>query len=139
MIFEKFIPTKISDVLKPIVGYLFVGGSAALVDWTLFACLIYIFEFSYITAAIISFTIATLVNYSIGIKTIFTSGAKFNKRNEISLVIFVSGIGLFLNLLFLKLISELLLINIMIAKIIATILTFAWNYSSRMFFIFKKT
>jgi putative flippase GtrA len=139
MFFEKFMSLKIRKTLKPIIGYLFVGGSAAIVDWVLFACLIYIYNISYIVAAIISFGIATLVNYFIGIKTIFTSGAKFNKKSEVSLVLFVSGIGLMFNLLFLKLLSEIFLINIMISKIVATILTFAWNYSSRMFFIFKKS
>jgi putative flippase GtrA len=124
--------------LSPIIGYLFVGGSAALVDWGLFAILVYIIKIPYLVAAIISFIIATFVNYVIGIKTIFTSGIKFNKKNEVSLVLLVSSIGLLLNLAFLRMLSEIFLINVMLSKIIATIMTFAWNYSARMYFIFRK-
>ena len=124
---------------KPLIGYFFIGGSAAIVDWGLFAVFVYILKISYILAAVISFVFATFINYVIGIKTIFTSGERFNQKSEVLLVLFVSSIGLIINLIFLRILSEIFFIHLMFSKIIATALTFFWNYSTRVYFIFHKS
>ena len=132
-------PSILKKNFKPLIGYFFIGGSAAIVDWGLFAVFVYILKISYILAAVISFVFATFVNYLISIKTIFTSGKRFNQKSEILLVLFVSSIGLIINLTFLRILSEIFFIHLMFSKIISTALTFFWNYFTRVYFIFYKS
>jgi len=128
-----------SAKVNPIIGYLFVGGLAAMVDWSIFAILVFLLDVNYLISATFSFIFATLANYILGIKTIFTSGANFTQKKEISLVFLVSAIGLVINLSFLAIFSGKLNLNLMTSKIGASFIAFAWNYISRMHFIFKNT
>ena len=137
--FKKNNPSEFKKQIKPLIGYFFVGGSAAIVEWSLFATFIYILKISYFLAAIISFIFATFFNYFISINTIFSSGERFNQKSEILLVLFVSGIGLLINLVFITILIEIFYTNSMLSKIIATGLTFFWNYSTRMYFIFHRS
>lgn len=136
---QKNFKAHISNRIHPIIGYLFVGGSAAMIDWSIFAILVFLLDVNYLISATFSFIFATLANYILGIKTIFTSGVNFSQKKEISLVFLVSVIGLVINLSFLAIFSEILNLNLMASKIGASFIAFAWNYISRMHFIFKKT
>ena len=136
---QKNFKAHISSRIHPIIGYLFVGGSAAMIDWSIFAILVFLLDVNYLISATFSFIFATLANYILGIKTIFTSGVNFSQKKEISLVFLVSVIGLVINLSFLAIFSEILNLNLMASKIGASFIAFAWNYISRMHFIFKKT
>ncbi len=125
--------------LNHLFNYFFIGGTAAIVDWMIFAVLVFIININFLVAACISFFFSTYVNYAISIKTIFQSEIKFKKNKEISLVFFVSGIGLIFNLAFLTIFVSYMSLNIMLSKIVATGLTFLWNFGSRKYFIFKSS
>ena len=120
------------------VIYTMIGGASALVDWGLFYLLAIILDINYILSGTISFTLATLFNYFIGITFLFDSTARFTKQNEILLIFLISLIGLTINLFFLFLFSSWFLLSLMGSKILASVFALVWNFSMRNYYIFKK-
>src|SRR6056297_3032330 len=88
---------KSNNFILHLIQYLVVGGLAALTDWFIFYFL-FIFGINYLISSIISFSLATGVNYFFS-KYVFEN-SKYNINTEIILVYFVSAIGLILNLSF---------------------------------------
>lgn len=122
-----------------IIKYFFVGGAAALVDWSVFALLVKYFNYPWFVAGASSFMLATLVNYVLSIKHVFASGTRFTRNKEVFLTFFVSFIGLVINQLILWQGIEFYLLDPLLAKIMATGVVFFWNFAARNYFIFKPT
>lgn len=120
-----------------IVRYFFVGGAAAAVDFAVFAALVKSGALEWFFAAIISFTLATCVNYVLSVRHVFQSGARFGKQKEIALVFLVSGIGLAINQAILYLLIQRVGIDALLSKIAATGVVFFWNFAARSRFIFS--
>lgn len=119
-------------------GYLFIGGASALVDWVFFYLLAILMEMHFILSATITFILATLANYFLGINFFFDSGVRFNKKEEVALLFIVSLVALGINLASLYALSVWVGLGLMISKVIASGVTVSWNYSMRNNFIFKK-
>jgi putative flippase GtrA len=119
------------------IKYFFVGGIAALVDFLIFALFVKVLEQPWFISGITGFVLATLVNYLLSIRHVFTSGARFKKHKEIILIFFVSFIGLIVNQLILWQCIDFLFLDPLIAKVTATGIVFFWNYAARNHFIFK--
>ena len=118
--------------------YFLTGMAAAAVDFAIFAALVKLAAWPWYLAATVSFLIATLVNYAISVRHVFTSGVRFRKRDEIALTFLVSAIGLGIN----QLVMYLLIgqgIAVLLAKVGATGVVFLWNYSARHRFVFRET
>lgn len=116
---------------KPIVKYFFVALAGLVVDYlTLYTSVEYL-SMHPLVGATLGFLSGLLVNYYLSNKYIFTN-AKI-KSNAINFIAF-SVIGL-VGLLLLNIIMfiqiELLAINYLIAKTIATVLVYFWNYFAR--------
>ncbi len=107
-------------------------------EWLVFAIFIYILKWHYINSAILSFILATAVNYILSLCFVFKSGRHVRQR-EIVLVYMVSIIGLFINLVVLSALVEWTNLYIFIAKIAATGVAFLWNFMSRYFWIFERS
>lgn len=120
-----------------IVRYFFAGGAAALVDWSVFWILVRGLDVQYLVAAVISFIIATLVNYLLSVRFVFQSGVRYSRRHETALVYLVSAIGLGTNVLVLQVLVSSFAVPLLPAKIAATGVVFLWNYFARAAFIFK--
>jgi len=122
-----------------IVKYFLVGGVAAVVDIGLFSFLTKYAQFHWFPVSIVSFSIATLLNYYLSIAHIFQSGSRFQKNHEIMLVFIISGLALMTNQLFLFVLIEKNNINLIAAKIVSTGLVFFINYFGRKKLIFSNT
>lgn len=121
----------IQQINKPIVKYFFVALAGLVVDYfTLYTSVVYL-SMHPLVGATLGFLAGLLVNYYLSNKYIFTN-AKI-KSNAINFIAF-SVIGL-VGLLLLNIIMfiqiELLAINYLIAKTIATVLVYFWNYFAR--------
>ncbi len=119
------------------VKYFFVGSAAAITEWLSFIAIIYSLRWSYIFSAIISFMIATSVNYILSVRFVFKKG-RHKSYHEIMLVYLVSIIGLIINLTALGLCVEWLGIHVVISKVIATGVAFLWNFASRHLWVFEQ-
>lgn len=133
-----------SEFIK-LVLYLFVGGTAALVEWALF----YIF-ITYVLNAFglglteltmlatsLAFCLSTLYHYFLGNVLVFDSGSRYDRSKELSLVFLVSIMGLGFNLLLMYIFVTLLGRQPMLSKVLTSCIVVVWNYLSRKKWIFR--
>jgi putative flippase GtrA len=128
-----------------VILYLFVGGTAALVEWGLFYLFFYYLlvglELSVDTltmvATALAFGLSTLYHYFLGNILVFDSGSKYDKSKELSLVFLVSIMGLVFNLVLMYIFVGLLAWQPMFAKVLTSCIVVVWNYLSRKKWIFK--
>ncbi len=125
--------------------YLFVGGTAALVEWALFYLLLHYLlgglGLSLTALAMastsIAFGLSTLYHYFLGNVLVFDSGSRYGRGREISLVFLVSVLGLGFNLLLMYAFVSVLGWNPMLSKVLASCIVVVWNYLSRKRWIFR--
>lgn len=128
-----------------VLFYLFVGGTAALVEWGLF----YVF-ITYVLNGIglsltamtmlgtcMAFCLSTLYHYFLGNVLVFNSGSKYKRGKELSLVFLVSIMGLAFNLLFMYIFVSLMGWKPMASKVLTSCIVVVWNYLSRKKWIFR--
>ena len=128
-----------------IILYLFVGGTAALVEWGLFYLFFYYLlvglglsvDVLTMVATALAFGLSTLYHYFLGNILVFDSGSKYDKSKELSLVFLVSIMGLVFNLALMYVFVGLLSWQPMLAKVITSCIVVVWNYLSRKKWIFK--
>ena len=131
--------------LAKVLLYLFVGGTAALVEWGLF----YVF-FRYalpslgmqttkmiLVATAMAFCLSTLYHYFLGNILVFNSGSKYERSKELSLVFLVSIIGLAFNLVLMYIFADILNWHPMVSKVLTSCIVVVWNYLSRKKWIFR--
>ena len=100
-----------------IILYLFVGGTAALVEWAFFYGFNQGIGMEYMLATAAAFCLATLYHYFLGNILVFTSGARYEKGKELSLVFAVSIMGLAFNLILMYIFVGMMLLQPMFAKV----------------------
>ena len=119
-----------------IILYLFVGGTAALVEWGLFYLFFYYLlvglglsiDTLTMVATALAFGLSTLYHYFLGNILVFDSGSKYDKSKELSLVFLVSIMGLVFNLVLMYVFVGLLAWQPMLAKVITSCIVVVWNY-----------
>lgn len=121
-----------------LVRYFFVGGTAAMVDLSLFALGAKWMSLPYLPVAAGSFIVATLVNYFLSVRFVFESGQRFGKPVEFGLVFLVSALGLAVNQTILWIAVAKLGVELIAAKVSATGVVFFWNYLARRYYIFGR-
>ena len=128
-----------------VIFYLFVGGTAALVEWGLFFLFFYYLlvglglsvDTLTMAATALAFGLSTLYHYFLGNILVFDSGSKYDKSKELSLVFLVSIMGLVFNLVLMYIFVGLLAWQPMLAKVLTSCIVVVWNYLSRKKWIFK--
>ena len=118
--------------------YVAIGGSAALVEWAIFAVLVLLLDaFHYLPGAIFAFLTACYVNYLLSVRYGFNSRGR-SSGAELILVYAVSSIGLAIGLATLTFGTEVLGLHVMISKVAGTGFAFLWNFAGRQFIVFDK-
>ena len=133
-----------SEFIK-LVLYLFVGGTAALVEWALFYIFITYILNSFglgltaltMLATSLAFCLSTLYHYFLGNVLVFDSGSRYDRGKELSLVFLVSIMGLGFNLLLMYVFVTLLGWQPMLSKVLTSCIVVVWNYLSRKKWIFR--
>ena len=128
-----------------VILYLFVGGTAALVEWGLFYLFFYYLlaglglsvDTLTMVATALAFGLSTLYHYFLGNVLVFDSGSKYDKSKDLSLVFLVSIMGLVFNLVLMYVFVGLLAWQPMFAKVLTSCIVVVWNYLSRKKWIFK--
>ena len=128
-----------------VILYLFVGGTAALVEWGLFFLFFYYLlvglglsvDTLTMVATALAFGLSTLYHYFLGNILVFDSGSKYDKSKELSLVFLVSIMGLVFNLVLMYIFVGVLAWQPMFAKVLTSCIVVVWNYLSRKKWIFK--
>lgn len=119
------------------VQYVGVGGTAAIVEWISFALFNNLLSLHYSYAVLLSFMVATTVNYFLCKKFVFNKG-RYSLQTEALLLYLVSGLGLGLNLLFMWYFVGVKGFPAVPSKIFSTGIVFFWNFTARKMLIFAK-
>ena len=131
--FEKI---KNNKLLRQILKFGVVGGTAFIIDYGIFTILSQLLHIHYLIASVISFSISVIYNYILSIKWVFDVSKKQTAKEFIVFII-LSVIGLGLNSLIMYVSVDLMHIHEMISKIIATAIVMVYNFITRKIFIEK--
>ncbi|HLO67890.1 MAG TPA: GtrA family protein [Holophaga sp.] len=126
-----------SDGRVQFFRYLFVGGGAFAVDfltlWTLTAA----GGLHYLLSAVFAFGAGLTFNYLLSVAWVFQDRALGSRRNEFLAFALIGVVGLGLTEAGLWVLAGKAGMDYRIAKIIATILVFAWNFTARKVLLFS--
>jgi len=114
--------------------YFIVGGVCFCIDIGCFVALRSL-KFPILTASVLSFVTATLVNYFLCCGLVFRSG-RFSRPEEIVRLFIIALVGLGLNTAAVLLLAKILRLDPTLAKILAVFPVFAWNYLGRRTAVF---
>jgi putative flippase GtrA len=117
------------------IKYLFVGGICTLFDAGLLFCLTHYCGMNYLTSSIISFSLATILNYFLCIGWIFEVRVVKNKYREFAYYLIITGVGLGINTLIIWYFTEYLQFYFMLSKAVAILVTYWWNFGARRYFL----
>jgi putative flippase GtrA len=121
-------------LLRQLGLYFIVGGICFFIDVGGFVVL-RLCGLPILLASALSFVTATLVNYSLCCAFVFRRG-RFSRPEEIGRLFMIALVGLGLNSLAVLLLTRFLEFNPTLAKILAVLPVFAWNYLGRRKLVF---
>ena len=126
-------------LIEQIMKFGVVGFLCFFIDYGLMILFTEAFHINYLVSAALSFSISTIVNYSLSMRYVFKSKKDANKVNEFILFVVLSVIGLGVNEAAMWIAVEGLGIHYMISKIGATAVVMVFNFVTRKIFLEDKS
>ena len=120
-----------------IMKFALVGGVATVIDWVIYYCLYNLLKINPLIANIGAFSVSVIYNYIASVKWVFDVNNKKSKKQMFTEFIIFSIIGLLLTEGIIYLGTDLLKIDAMIIKIIATGIVMVFNFITRKIFLEK--
>lgn len=134
-IFHIKVSEKTENLFVQIFKFVIVGGIATIIDWFVYYILYNFLHVPPLIANILSFSVSVIYNYNASVRWVFdVNKDKSKKKMFIEFMIF-SILGLLLSELLLWIFIDLLTINAMISKIIATAIVMVFNFITRKIFL----
>ena len=126
---------KSNKLFNQILKFGVVGGIAFVIDYvTLIVCK-EIININVLLSAAIAFTVSVIFNYILSIKWVFDVNKEKDSRKNFIIFIIFSIIGLGLTELIMWLGTDIIKINYLIVKIIATVIVMIFNFITRKIFL----
>lgn len=122
-------------IMKQFCRFSLVGVVSFLVDYALLFTFTETFHMHYLLSSMLSFSAATVFNYIYSTKYVFDCNVKHRKKGRFGIFLLLSGCGLLLNSIIMKMLVEHLELYYMLAKICAALLVSFWNFISRKVFL----
>lgn len=116
-------------LISQIIKFGFVGGTAFFID-TGVLLLLSKLGINYLIANLISFTVSVIYNYILSMKFVFDVKDSNIAKNFIQFII-LSIIGLCVNEIIMKLCVDVVTLNLLFSKIIATGIVMIYNFITR--------
>lgn len=126
------------NIFIQLFRYVFVGGSAFIVDFFFLYFFSDICGIYYLISAVLSFIISVMVNYLLSTKWVFNQDNIDNKVLEFNLFILISAVGLLFTEILLYFFTDILNIYYLISKIIAAVIVLFWNFLARRVMFYGK-
>ena len=126
-------------LIEQIMKFGVVGFLCFFIDYGLMVLFTEAFHINYLISAALSFSISTIVNYSLSMRYVFKSKKDANKINEFILFVVLSVIGLGVNEAAMWIAVDGLGIHYMISKIGATAVVMVFNFVTRKIFLEDKS
>ena len=119
------------NIMIQFFRYVFVGGTAFVVDFFFLYFFSDICGIYYLVSAVFSFIISVLVNYVMSTRWVFNQDNIENKVVEFNLFMLISTIGLVFTEILLYFFTDLCGIHYLISKIISAVIVLFWNFLAR--------
>jgi len=129
----------VKKLIIQILKFIIVGGISFIIDYSIMVALTESIGLNYLMSASISFTVSVIFNYILSIKWIFSRTVNQDKVKEFGAFLFLSLIGLLINLGCMKLFVDYKGIDYRLAKVVATAIVMIYNFISRKIFIELKS
>lgn len=126
------------NIFLQLFRYIFVGGTAFVVDFSFLYFFCDICGIYYLISAVLSFIISVLVNYIMSTKWVFNQDNIENKVLEFNLFLLISTIGLVFTEILLYLFTDIFGMYYLISKIISAIIVLFWNFLGRRVMFYGK-
>lgn len=126
------------NIFLQLFRYIFVGGTAFVVDFSFLYFFCDICGIYYLISAVLSFIISVLVNYIMSTKWVFNQDNIENKVLEFNLFLLISTIGLVFTEILLYLFTDIFGMYYLISKIISAIIVLFWNFLARRVMFYGK-
>ena len=125
-------------ISKQLIRYIFAAGGLFLIDVILFYFLADFLEFNYIIVNSSLFFLGTVFNYVLSYKWVFLDSKNIDSHyRNIKALIFVVLLSLLLSNIQLYIYIEILNIEKLNAKLLSSVIVFAWNFLGRKYFVFR--
>lgn len=128
---EKLFRQSTDNIFIQLFRYVFVGGTAFIVDFSFLYFFSDICGIYYLISAVFSFIISVLVNYVMSTKWVFNQDNIDNKVLEFNLFILISTIGLVFTEILLYFFTDICGLYYLVSKVIAAIIVLFWNFLAR--------
>jgi len=126
------------NISKQLIRYIFAAGGLFLIDVILFYFLADFLEFNYIIVNSSLFFLGTVFNYVLSYKWVFLDSKNIDSHyRNIKALIFVVLLSLLLSNIQLYIYIEILNIEKLNAKLLSSVIVFAWNFLGRKYFVFR--
>lgn len=135
---KKLFKDSTDNILIQFFRYIFVGGTAFIVDFFFLYFFSDICGIYYLISAVLSFIISVLVNYIMSTKWVFNQDNVKNKVLEFNLFILISTVGLVFTEILLYFFTDIFGLYYLISKIIAAIIVLFWNFLARRVMFYGK-
>ena len=119
------------NIMIQFFRYVFVGGTAFVVDFFFIYFFSDICGIYYLVSAVFSFIISVLVNYVMSTRWVFNQDNIENKVVEFNLFMLISTIGLVFTEILLYFFTDICGIHYLISKIISAVIVLFWNFLAR--------
>ena len=136
--FDKLFHQRTDNIFIQMFRYVFVGGTAFIVDFYFLYFFSDIFGIYYLISGVLSFIISVIVNYIMSTKWVFNQENIDNKILEFNLFLLISAIGLVFTEILLWLFTDIFGLYYLISKIISAIIVMFWNFIARRIMFYGK-
>ena len=136
---DKLFRERTDDIFLQFFRYVFVGGTAFIVDFFFLYFFSDICGIYYLISAVLSFIISVLVNYIMSTRWVFNQDNIGNKVLEFNLFILISTIGLVFTEILLYFFTDIVGLYYLVSKIIASIIVLFWNFLARRVMFYGKS
>ena len=126
---------KSNKLFNQILKFGVVGGIAFVIDYVTLIICKEIFNINVLLSAAIAFTVSVIFNYILSIKWVFQVNKEKDSRKNFIIFIVFSIIGLGLTELIMWFGTDVIKINYLIVKIIATGIVMIFNFITRKIFL----
>lgn len=126
---------KNNKLINQILKFGVVGGLAFVIDYASLIIFKEIIGLGVLISAALAFTISVIFNYILSIKWVFDVNKENSAKKNFILFIVFSIIGLILTEIIMYLGTEVLIINYLIVKIVATAIVMVFNFITRKLFL----
>ncbi|MCL2742037.1 MAG: GtrA family protein, partial [Oscillospiraceae bacterium] len=92
----------------------------------------------YAVAAAFGFALGVTVNYLLSVRFVFTRKASMGRFGEVTVYLAVSLVGLAITEAIMLTFTECAGFHFMASKCVATVVSFAWNFTSRKMILYRK-